>query len=373
MSSALASALQLTDMLQPVPGEPPMGADLREDFSPQSYYYRLRDARAEARAAERAADLSTEESPPPQEWRVVRQVASAALLEKTKDLEIAGWFTEALLRLEGLAGLAAGSQLMAGLVENFWDAGLYPAPDEDGIATRVAPVTGLNGEGSDGTLMQPLRKYIFFKRPGGDGLAFYQFDAARKLEGEADAARKKSRLASGVLPWADVDRDARAAGPAWFANLRKLLRDALEAWNRLGEILDQKAGRDSPPTGRVRDILQEMIAACSLYAPPEAAEAEAAPAADAQDETQETTMSGSPAGGGAPREIRETREDMLKQLVRIADFFRRNEPHSPLAYTLEDAVRRGRLTWPELLAEVLPDENARKTVLIQLGIKPQSD
>ncbi len=373
MSNALATALQLTDMLQPAAGDSPVGADLREDFSPQSYYYRLRDARAEARAAERAADMSTEESPPPQEWRVVRQVASAALLEKTKDLEIAGWFTEALLRLEGLNGLTVGSQLMAGLVENFWDAGLFPPPDEDGTITRVAPVTGLNGEGSDGTLMQPLRKYIFFKRPTGVGLAYYQFDASRKLEGEADPAKKKSRLASGVLPWADVDRDARAAGPVWFTNLRKQLREALEAWTKLGTILDEKAGRDSPPTSRVRDILNDMIAACSLYAPPEVAEAEASPEEAAAEQTEETTMSGSPAAGVVIREIRETREDMLKALVRISEFFRRNEPHSPLAYTLEEAVRRGRLTWPELLAEVIPDDTARKNVLIQLGIRPVSE
>ena len=75
-------------------------------------------------------------------------------------------------------------------------------------------------------------------------------------------------------------------------------------------------------------------------------------------------------GPATPR--METREDMLRHLVRIADFFRRTEPHSPLAYTLDDAVRRGRLTWPDLLAEIVPDENARRNMLIQLGIKPEA-
>ena len=36
--------------------------------------------------------------------------------------------------------------------------------------------------------------------------------------------------------------------------------------------------------------------------------------------------------------------------AQIADFFRRTEPHSPLAYTLQEVVRRGRMTWPELIA-----------------------
>jgi type VI secretion system protein ImpA len=65
-----------------------------------------------------------------------------------------------------------------------------------------------------------------------------------------------------------------------------------------------------------------------------------------------------------------TREDMLRELGRIADYFRRTEPHSPLAYTLEEAVRRGRLTWPELLAEVVPDDGVRSAILVMLGIRP---
>ena len=65
-----------------------------------------------------------------------------------------------------------------------------------------------------------------------------------------------------------------------------------------------------------------------------------------------------------------TREDMLRELERIAEFFRKTEPHSPLAYTLEEAVRRGRLTWPELLAEVVPDDKVRSGMLVMLGIRP---
>ena len=61
---------------------------------------------------------------------------------------------------------------------------------------------------------------------------------------------------------------------------------------------------------------------------------------------------------------------MLRELGRIAEYFRRTEPHSPLAYTLEEAVRRGRLTWPELLEEVVPDGGVRSTILNMLGIRP---
>ena len=42
-------------------------------------------------------------------------------------------------------------------------------------------------------------------------------------------------------------------------------------------------------------------------------------------------------------------------LQEIAEYFRRTEPHSPLAYALEQAVRWGRTPLPKLLEELIPD------------------
>jgi len=149
--------------------------------------------------------------------------------------------------------------------------------------------------------------------------------------------------------------------------LRRNLKQALENWAGMTAALDDAAGRDSPPTGRVRELLEEMLGAVMRYAPAEAeapaAEAEAAAPA----ETNETP--GAAPGRAAAAKV-PTREDMLRELVTIAEFFRRTEPHSPLAYTLDEAVRRGRMSWPELLAEIVPDETARNQMLTQLGIKP---
>ena len=74
MTDDLASSIGLTEMLAPLPGESPVGADLRNDFSAASPYYRLRDARSEARAAERAADGGeADASASAGDWRMVRQ------------------------------------------------------------------------------------------------------------------------------------------------------------------------------------------------------------------------------------------------------------------------------------------------------------
>ncbi|MGD0106757.1 MAG: type VI secretion system protein TssA, partial [Rhodopila sp.] len=65
-----------------------------------------------------------------------------------------------------------------------------------------------------------------------------------------------------------------------------------------------------------------------------------------------------------------TRESALRSLETLAAFFRRTEPHSPLSYTLDEAVRRARLPWLELLDEVIADRSSRDAFLTTLGIRP---
>ncbi len=368
----------LAPLLAPIPGEAPAGEDLRADSTPESLYYRLRDARAEARAAERAMDAPDSETgsiaaagaTPPQ-WRTIRDLATEAIAGRSKDLEIAAWLTEALLRSDGLNGLDAGCRLMTGLVETFWD-DLFPQPDEDGIATRVAPVGGLNGQGSEGTLTQPIRKLALFDRPSGEPFRFWQYEQSAELAATADATRRQQRLDAGVLPLETVQNEAAAAeklaretGRDGFAALRRHAADAAAAWQALGQALDSRAGADAPATSRVRDLLEQFRAVAERFAPSE-------------DEAAVPAGAGEPAAAGSPASTPSapvagsvaSREDALRTLTQLADFFRRTEPHSPLAYTLQEAVRRARMTWPELLEEIVPDASARSAILSSLGIRP---
>lgn len=366
--------IDMEALLAPIEGDAPAGIDLREDFSPQSLYFRMRDARSEARAAERAADANPgEDTVPPPQWKAVRDLAVSALAGKTKDLEIAAWLTEALVRSDGLRGLAAGAHLIAGLAETLWDSNLFPMPDEDGIETRVAPVSGLNGEGGGGTLEQPLRKLPMFNRPDGGPLYYWQYEQAEELKKITDPARIKQRLAGGALPLEQVETEARAAGQAHFAALRRAAKAAAAEWQRMGEVLDEKAGADGPPTSQVRELVQAVLALIQRYAPPEV---EDAAEDDAVAEDAAAGEGGvAVAGGLAMRPAQGTvnREDMLKELARISEFFRKTEPQSPLAYTLEEAIRRGRLSWPDLLAELVSDTAVRDNILMQLGIRPASE
>src|SRR5207302_8034135 len=123
-------------LLEPIPGDVPTGEDLRADSSPSSLYYQIKDARSACRVAERQAVSVGDESARP-DWRPVLRHAQKALAERTKDLEVVAFLIEALVRLNGYAGLRDGLRLARELVERYWG-GLYPMPDEDGLQTRLA-------------------------------------------------------------------------------------------------------------------------------------------------------------------------------------------------------------------------------------------
>lgn len=360
----MISELETADIeaiLAPIAGDQATGVDLREDYSPTSLYFRLRDARAEARDAERRADGEGNDEGVAALWRPVATLAIDALKTNSKDLEVATWLTEALVRIAGLAGLTAGASIIAGLVEQHWD-GLYPMPDEHGVETRIAAIAGLSGQGADGTLMQPLRKTPLFSRPDGSPFSLWQYQATLDLAGITDAERRGQRIAAGVVTFDDFENEGRAAGRAHWQAQRDVIVQTADAWEKMGRQLDEKAGDASPSGNRVRDALQLMLEVCGRFVP-------ASESATGQEQASAGDQSPGVVAGMTVKGPIAGREQALRQLEEIAAWFKQNEPNSPLGYTLDEAARRGRMLWPELVSELIHDEAARSALLISVGMK----
>lgn len=359
------SPVDLETLLAPIAGPSPTGTDPRADFSAASPYLRLRDLRADARAAERMADASGDgDAAPTANWRPIRDQALALIAREAKDIEVACWLLEALLRTDGMAGFAAGVGLITGLIDSFWD-GLHPMPDEeDGLALRFTPLAGLNGLDGDGTLIQPLRKLVLFERPDGSHFAVWHYRQSMEVAGIGDAAKRQQRIKAGVALFNEIEAEARTLAPLWAAPLAAATADALDRWDALATAIDARGGGDTP-NRRVRDLLVEIKEIADRFAP------HAAPAAPAPgDLVAEGFGHGAEASPTPAAAQLQGREDALGRLIELSEFFRRSEPHSPLAYTLAEAVRRARLTWPELLEEVVPDAASRDLILLRLGIRP---
>ncbi len=359
--------LDFPKLLAPVPGDKPAGVDLRADASGGATYYAIKDARNAARTAERQQLVDPEAAPP--DWRPVLQNAVKALAEKSKDLEITAYLIEALARLHGFAGLRDGFRLARELVEKYWD-GLYPLPDEDGLETRVAALTGLNGDDAEGTLINPIARIPVTDQTseGRFGSAHYQ--EALALAKVTDSKVKEKKVAAGATTLERFQQAVAASPPKFFTNLVEDLLQAQQEFTKLGAVLDQRCNGKAPPTSNIRGAL-----AASLDTVKDVARAKLEVAAAPKDAPADKNGAAAAAAPGAappgiPIDVIRDREDAFRVLLKVADFFRRTEPHTILSYTLEQVVRWGRMPLPELLTELIPDESPRKGLFRIAGIKP---
>ena len=287
---------------------------------------------------------------------------------------MAGWLTEALVRAGGFAGLRDGFRLITGLVEGFWD-NLYPLEDEDGLETKVAPITGLNGEGAEGTLIQPIRKVPL--TDGSDGaFAAWHYKIASDIAQIADEDRRQKRIEAGA-PTVDVIVESVRETPAeFFVQSVADLEEAAEAFSKMNDAFYERCGDMAPPYSNIRSELEQVLELIKFLGRDKLATAMPVDEAAGEEGGAEAGQAAAGAAGtavhGAVGDV-VTREDAFRQLLRIAEFFRRNEPHSPIAYTLEEVVRRGRMTLQELLHELVPDGESRARFLMAAGIHPPAD
>ena len=120
------------DLLDPILPDLPGGADMR--WTPE--WDRIREARRADDDLEAGKWVKRERKV--SDWRLVRDLASAMLRERTKDLQLALWLTEANIKLLGFPGLRDGLRITRELMVRYWDRGLFPTM-EDGPEDRAGP------------------------------------------------------------------------------------------------------------------------------------------------------------------------------------------------------------------------------------------
>lgn len=367
--------LDFAKLLAPVPGDKPTGADLRANTSPSSPYYKVKDARTAARSAERQMEQGAEDAPTP-DWKAVVAAATHALT-LAKDLEVAAYLTEGLTRVHGFTGMRDGFSLTRQLVEAFWD-DLYPTPDEEGLTTKVAALSGLNGDDAEGTLLAPIRTIPITDSDTHGRLNFANYQQALTTSKILDPKVKEKKIAAGAMSFEKVQAAMNETGNPFVKALYEDLTAAQEQFDQLNAALDAKCGSSGPPSSAIRSLLADVMAAVKdvardklavmqTAAAAAAAAAEAAPT-DANGKAAAKADDGDAGGGERLPPIR-NREDALNAILKLADYFRRTEPHSLLPSALEQAVRWARMPLIELMAELIPDNDARGALFKQVGIR----
>jgi len=342
-------------LLAPIPGENPAGVALR-------YAGDYDELKALLPKPDRDALESGGQAG---QWPKLVQLASKKLRERSKDLTIAGWLTEALVHQHGFAGLRDGLILIRRLLEEYWE-GVYPLPDEGDLEVRAAPLHALLEKNAPLWIGEiPLAPAPILD-PETDETVPVTYNLWHAIA-VAQMADKK--------PLAPAMDEAMHSAPADFLRQRyEDLQEAKEALVALRDVMDAQLGDAAPGIAAVQDALERCQGRLSAAltrrgisvggpADEEASEGGEEPG-ELEPASGQAWVGGNGAGAGPIR----SREDALRRLSEVADFFRRTEPHSPVPYLIHRAIRWSRLSFEQLLVELVKDESARYEILRTLGL-----
>jgi type VI secretion system protein ImpA len=238
------------DLLTPIPGENPSGSDLRYNAE-QAFYDRIQEARRQ------------DDDLPVGDWQHERKVANYAevlklsqdaLATESKDMQLAAWLTEALLRKEGFAGLGQGLQLCQQLLSTYWDT-LYPLVEDGDAELRAKP---LNWIGS--SLELPL-KSIPLTAAGYDWLKYKESRVVGfEEQAQTDNEKKKRNalIAEGKLTPEAFDKAFAETPKSFYAKSEKDLDNCLSVLDGLEKFCDEKFGDASPAFNRLKSALSEV-------------------------------------------------------------------------------------------------------------------
>ena len=367
---ASPQVLDFDKVLAPISDALPTGPNPREDEGTSNDHRQIRDLRKQARDVENLLSRGEDTGGKTPDWKTVQRSAIEFLAGKAKDLDIAGYLTEALAREEGFAGLRDAFKLAREMVEKYWDQ-LHPMPDEDGMATRVAVYKGLNGEEQDGALIVPINNIPITNGQSG-GYSRADYEAALLLEG-IDPERRRVRIDSGQLSLERFTQAVKSTPGSFYQQLVEDITGAMNEYDLFTKALEERCGHDAsgdivaPPSSNISRALRECLEVVQKVAKDKLMMSQPAGAAAG---TATDSPGGEAAGGTVQSNGSWDRERAFRQIQALSEEFRRHDPQTLVWYALEQALRWGRMPLPELLNEFVNDSTARAK-FEWLGIKAE--
>lgn len=292
------------------------------------------------------------------DWGKVVQLCRDALALRAKDLRLAGWLTEALGRTKGFGGLAEGFGLLAGLCGRYWE-DVHPKAEDGDFELRVGSLDWLLAQSE-----RVIREIPVTDSPRGC-FTLADLESARKLA----AAQERNPEETGVLlrsapATLQVFEEARReTRPHYFLDALEQVRAAQAALEELATVVGARLPEDGPAFEGARRALAEASDTFTRYSGGTQGVSPRVGVSEPSNPVHAT-----PAAGTGEASIR-SRAEALARLREIAEFFRRTEPHSPVAYLADKAARWGDMPLHEWLQSVVRDEGALAHVEELLGVR----
>ncbi len=330
------SVIDVNSLLNEISPDAPTGEDLEYDPA----FGELERA-AEGKPEQVLGDSTV--AAEPADWRTVRNKATE-LLGRSKDLRVGVYLTRALVNTDGLPGLSDGLSLVRGLLERYWD-NVHPRldPEDDNDPTfRVNTITTLCDRQAmlNSLRSTPLVSSRALGRFGLHDIAVAKGDAPAPAEGEGsipDLATIDAAFMDADLEELQATADAvtRCAGDL----------TAIDA------VLMEKIGStQAPDLDALAVVLKEAQAVLNEHLARRGAVSGEAAAEAGEGEAAATVAAARPISG----EIT-TRDDAIRMMDKISNYFERHEPSSPVPLLMQRAKRLVSMNFMDILEDLAPD------------------
>ncbi|HWE99971.1 MAG TPA: type VI secretion system protein TssA [Caulobacteraceae bacterium] len=334
-----AVALDVEKLLNPVSEESPAGEDLAYDperAEIEQVFEQSVSVDATGRS-EGESDI---------DWRrIVGLLESQA--GRTKDIWLAVYLCRAGARSGSLETLEVGAEFLAGLCEQYWET-MHPSLEDYGFQGRKGPCESLANVQA---FLGPLRRVVLLSHPR---LGSYTGADFERFRANAESEEGYGMFRAAVAEMSNDDIVAIGARLATVEAALKRTDAALDA-NAGGET-----GANFAATYATLNELRRAVLSFGASPEPEGetAEAEADPSGDTGD------------GPRVPGRI-DSREQVIRALEAIADYYRRREPGSPVPVALQRVRGWIDAEFMDILADLAPDSLSELKRVLQTREKQE--
>ncbi|MEO8777044.1 MAG: type VI secretion system protein TssA [Rhodanobacter sp.] len=355
--------IDIDRLLAPISPDRPGG----EDISFDEIYDQIREARRADDPTLRQGDWQT--ALKVADWRQVIKLASGILGTRSKDLQVAVWLGEGLIATAGVDGATQSFRLLHGMLDGLWDV-LFPELDGDDAEERAAKLAWFNIYAGEALRKVPLSA-------GSNPMTLLHWQDSREVDNLArqNQDAHQAALDEGRFTGEAFDKAMLESPQEAVVRMLEQSDAALSAFDTFKRIADNRLGRAAPSLAAVEDALKRIRQLVGKVAQAKGIGGVDA-LADAGDDqsagnspapTQTTVTAGSLAldlsGNNAA-----SKQVALRAISEIAEFFRRTEPHNPVAFMLEKAVVWANTPLDAWLSEVVRDSTVLASIRDRLGI-----
>jgi len=265
------------------------------------------------------------------DWDEIKNLALEGLA-RSKDLRILAHLGTALLRTDGLPAFSQTIQVASQWLEQHWGA-TYPLVDEDAIVRRSA----LNCFADQIAVVDGLRRtpLVSNRQLGRFSLRDFEIATGQVTPADGDSRHDEKQ----------IDAAFQAMPLEELKTLRQVVVDAGAALKRIDGQMRQEAGPDAGPS--FEPLQAQLSKVDKLLVKQLDARPDAVPSGEASE------SGAAPTAGVNVRGIA-SREDAIRALDAVADFFRRAEPSSPVPLLVDRAKRLVSKNFLEVLEEIAP-------------------